>query len=71
MPPDFLKSRKYCRSTPGVLVRRREIDLDLTKGSNFFNEPRLRKVATGNIAIFYKHSPPFTEQEPQGEQLHM
>ena len=42
-------------ATPGVLLRRIEIDLDLTKRSNFFNEPRLRKVKTGDIAIFYKH----------------
>ena len=38
MPPDLPKSREsvsiYCRSTPGVLLRRREIDPDLTKRSN-------------------------------------
>ena len=56
MQQDLPQSRElvsiYCRSTPGVLLRRREIDLDLTKRSNFFNEPRLRKVKKGDIAIF-------------------
>ena len=59
MPPDLPKSSElvsiYCRSTPGVLLQRREIDLDLKKRLNFFNEPRLRKVKTGDISILYKH----------------
>ena len=54
----------YFRSTPGVLLRRREIDLDLTQRSNFFNEPRLRKVklmisSTGDIYVVVQFYPWF------------